>query len=135
MFWQSDQKHFWGVVGHHAMSNRVRIERRYYKLIFLYLCYIFFSDIDECKTLSHGCQLNCSNTVGSFSCYCPPTYRINPSDNKKCDDIDECTADIHNCHNQAICQNSVGSHSCTCNARYTGNGTYCRGKKPVTGHE
>ena len=35
-----------------------------------------FLDIDECKTNSHDCNANayCSNTEGSYHCFCKPGY-------------------------------------------------------------
>ena len=35
-----------------------------------------FLDIDECKDDPGICQHNCTNTVGSFTCTCPPGYRL-----------------------------------------------------------
>jgi len=33
-------------------------------------------DINECLTNNGGCDINanCSNTIGSFECYCKPGY-------------------------------------------------------------
>ena len=38
--------------------------------------YRFFSDIDECATGDHTCDVNadCSNTNGSFTCSCISGY-------------------------------------------------------------
>ena len=35
-----------------------------------------FSDIDECSTNSHSCDVNavCSNTMGSYVCACKAGY-------------------------------------------------------------
>ena len=43
-------------------------------------------------------------------------------------DVDECTSNVHNCHQQGICTNNIGSFSCQCKKGYTGNGTWCTGE-------
>ena len=47
------------------------------------------------------------------------------------DDIDECA--VLNCDPNATCTNTAGSFACTCNQGYTGDGSVCTGKLPVTG--
>ena len=42
-----------------------------------------------------------------------------------CQDIDECTQEIHDCHADATCENTVGSWNCTCNEGYNGTGQVC----------
>ncbi|XP_033102532.1 uncharacterized protein LOC117105480, partial [Anneissia japonica] len=44
---------------------------------------------------------------------------------KRCIDIDECTAGQHNCDSDASCDDTIGSFVCTCNTGFEGNGTYC----------
>lgn len=34
----------------------------------------FFSDLDECSTKQHNCQFLCVNTIGGFTCKCPPGF-------------------------------------------------------------
>ena len=41
-------------------------------------------DIDECTADTDGCAHNCSNNVGSFTCFCNDGYRLN-EDGKACD--------------------------------------------------
>ena len=43
-------------------------------------------------------------------------------------DSDECAANSHNCHDDAMCMNTQGGYECTCNAGYRGNGVLCKGK-------
>ena len=42
-------------------------------------------------------------------------------------DIDECTANSHDCHLDATCSNTDGSFSCICNQGYSGDGKQCDG--------
>ena len=42
-------------------------------------------------------------------------------------DIDECSSDVDDCHNDANCTNTAGSFTCLCREGYTGNGTSCSG--------
>ena len=44
-------------------------------------------------------------------------------------DIDECAANMDDCHAQASCMNTDGGYTCTCNAGYTGSGQQCNGKQ------
>ena len=43
-------------------------------------------------------------------------------------DIDECTAEIDNCHENATCNSTSGSFECTCNAGFDGDGVNCTSK-------
>ena len=49
---------------------------------FMYFKY-FLSDFNECNTTTHGCQQECMNEPGGYSCACYNGYQIN-SDNKTC---------------------------------------------------
>ena len=48
-----------------------------------------------------------------------------------CTDLNECTKNIHQCHERAVCVNSVGNYSCECVKNYTGNGINCIQLHPV----
>ena len=43
-------------------------------------------------------------------------------------DVDECTANTHNCDSNAACTNSDGSYACACNTGYEGDGIICEGE-------
>ena len=43
-------------------------------------------------------------------------------------DIDECTQNKHNCHNNASCINTYESFQCKCNSGLNGTGVECEGK-------
>ena len=40
-----------------------------------------FSDIDECTEGTDGCNHHCTNTVGSYLCYCDVGFELH--DNQK----------------------------------------------------
>ena len=44
-------------------------------------------------------------------------------------DVDECTANSHNCHSDATCTNTNGGFTCACKSGFTGPGTTCSGKQ------
>ena len=47
-------------------------------------------DINECDELNGGCQHNCTNANGSYSCSCNTDYRLND--------------DGHNCTELSLCE-------------------------------
>lgn len=65
------------------------------------------SDIDECVQLR--CEHGCSNSIGSFSCYCNQGFTLS-EDGHSCVDINECV----NNRCQFKCVTTVGSFLCTC---------------------
>lgn len=67
-------------------------------------------DIDECQKQNGGCSHRCSNTEGSFKCSCPPGYKLD-SDQKTCQDIDECDQDKTSCIT-GTCINEIGGFRC-----------------------
>lgn len=42
----------------------------------LLLCFIRILDIDECVRVHHECNHNCTNTEGSYNCYCRSGYEL-----------------------------------------------------------
>ncbi|XP_059166969.1 signal peptide, CUB and EGF-like domain-containing protein 3 [Physella acuta] len=71
------------------------------------------SCIDNC--LSSPCQQNCTNLIGSYNCGCYHGYTLK-SDNKTCEDVDECQTTTHNC--SQLCNNTVGGYACSCHQGY-----------------
>nr|XP_053650237.1 hemicentin-1-like [Cherax quadricarinatus] len=67
-------------------------------------------DVDECA-LTDRCQHHCHNTVGSYVCLCPPGYRLN-TNQRTCDDIDECLDHDVECGEDELCFNLRGSYKC-----------------------
>jgi len=58
----------------------------------------------------------------SFVCDCHAGWA-----DSNCDlDVDECAADIHDCHNDAACINKGGSYDCKCNDGYQDADIQCR---------
>lgn len=59
-------------------------------MVFEKLMKTFFSlyiDHDECNGNAHGCEQQCLNLPGSYSCACSSGYRLNANDLKTCDGI------------------------------------------------
>ena len=50
-------------------------------------------------------------------------------------DVDECSAELRPCDENADCANRDGFYSCTCKRGYTGNGTVCEGNKGDPGFQ
>ena len=55
----------------------------YFSVVLYTSMYICFLDIDECK--NNPCSQNCTNTDGSFQCFCKPGYKVNNKNNYLCD--------------------------------------------------
>jgi len=43
-----------------------------------------FSDINECAENNGGCEQNCTNSAGSYSCMCGDGYTLS-DDGRQCD--------------------------------------------------
>ncbi|XP_065194007.1 uncharacterized protein LOC135825200 isoform X2 [Sycon ciliatum] len=86
------------------------------------------ADIDECSRPDlNNCDQPavafCINSYGSFGCECNTGFK---GDGRLCNDLDECTAGVHECNEHAMCNNTVGSYSCYCQSGYKGDGTNCQ---------
>ncbi|XP_068719980.1 uncharacterized protein [Montipora capricornis] len=75
------------------------------------------TDIDECSTNSHSCDVNavCTNTKGSYKCTCISGFL---GDGNTCSDINECVPNP--CANGGSCVDGVNNYSCICPVGYTG---------------
>ena len=124
-----------------------------YHVLFMY------ADVDECERNEDNCHenANCTNTEGSFTCFCNPGYTgdginctskiiIVMDDQKESKsfevvitcfgssastDVDECTLGEHTCNVNANCTDTDGSFNCTCREGFEGNGFNCTGDNPI----
>ena len=71
--------------------------------IFNYL----YTDVDECADGTNGCNHNCSNTNGSYVCFCFTGYELH-------DNMQTCTGNV--CY-QLIADKK--KHRCEYNAKHT----------------
>ena len=79
------------------------------------------TNTDECVVGSHTCRtgaFQCVDTIGSFTCHCPPGYG-----GMACRDVDECSSPV--CSDYAACQNTIGNYSCSCRPGFSGSGQSC----------
>ena len=81
------------------------------------------NDIDECALQIDNCpmDINCTNTIGSYTCECDPGFCWSEQICSK----DECELNIHNCDIQATCINTPDSYKCSWDAGFTGDGFPC----------
>jgi hypothetical protein len=68
------------------------------------------TDLDECAAGVDGCAsysppATCNNTNGSFTCICAKGYESSPTE-RGCFDVNECTKNLHDCHEGAKCTNT-----------------------------
>ena len=47
-------------------------------------CFVLFTDENECQRNNGGCEMMCTNTVGSFQCSCNAGFALS-ADNFSCD--------------------------------------------------
>ena len=84
----------------------------------VYHNFLLFIDLNECKLNVSNCDQFCTNTLGSYFCFCEKGYELD-TDNHTCIDIDECAIDNGECEQN--CQNTDGSYYCSCNHGYVPN--------------
>ncbi|KAM8945437.1 uncharacterized protein RCH25_048709 [Pelodytes ibericus] len=78
-----------------------------------------------CKAVGLTCHkyADCLSTIGGeYFCVCRAGFS---GDGATCNDVNECTTSLHQCHQQGICVNTEGSYTCLCKPGYTGNGFTC----------
>ncbi|XP_070549910.1 fibrillin-1-like [Ptychodera flava] len=81
-------------------------------------------DIDECYEEKDGkpdepfCEQVCNNTEGSYDCGCFNGYEKVDGSRTACRDIDECSRNDFDCHDNSYCNNTEGSYECVCNDGY-----------------
>lgn len=66
----------------------------------------------DCDYLNGGCQHVCLHNRTSDWCTCSPGFEISPSNQFKCDDINECASNDTLC--EQLCINTKGSYYCKC---------------------
>jgi len=60
-----------------------------------------------------GCEHRCNNLEdGGYLCVCDRGYNVDPTNPKRCVDVDECQTNYHNC--SQLCTNLNGTYSCNC---------------------
>ncbi|XP_065179894.1 fibrillin-3-like [Sycon ciliatum] len=74
------------------------------------------TDVDECNSETHGCDLRltyCQNSPGSYTCPCRDGFTQNLATGA-CTDLDECAGDSNSCGSNTRCANTLGSYDCPC---------------------
>lgn len=77
---------------------------------------------------ANKCSSSCppgTNCVDG-DCICQNTGYAYNFKSYKCEDINECKKERHNCHQNAICENTNGGFRCKCKSGFTGDGVSCR---------
>ncbi|KAJ8251911.1 hypothetical protein COCON_G00212230 [Conger conger] len=61
----------------------------------------------------------CKNLDTKAVCECKSGFASVHGDSTYCEDIDECTTQMHDCHDNSVCVNLPGSHRCDCLPGFT----------------
>lgn len=73
--------------------------------------------VNECKANKHTCSDICVDDRIGYHCECQPGFKLDPTDNQTCVDVDECQEDSGLCSGH-ICINLKGHYKCECNGGY-----------------
>lgn len=82
---------------------------------------IFPERVTRCDELTCPENSTCVQGAQVAQCVCDIGFRI---EGDACVDVDECSLEIHGCHEDASCENSEGSYTCTCESG-GGDGFFC----------
>ena len=70
------------------------------------------------------------STIGACHCmkhWSMPLYECASCGHTNQLDIDECSAGLDNCSENANCTDTIGSFMCMCDVGYSGDGIHCEG--------
>ena len=85
-------------------------------------CCLFYCTLKGLQAI-HVSTSCCARAATSAFLFEP---HLNSITNVSLADIDECTRDDHECHQDAECINTVGSYNCSCNLGFEGDGNNCK---------
>jgi hypothetical protein len=68
-------------------------------------------DVNECASNNGGCTQGCSNSDGSYGCYCSSGFEL-ATDMRTCLDINECLTGLASCAFPSVCINTYGNYYC-----------------------
>ncbi len=84
----------------------------------------------QLRAVLRNTDLATATLIKLFRCGpCPDGYFGN---GEVCQDIDECSLNLFECHERATCVNTDGGYECICDPGYAGDGKRCREIDPTT---